>query len=233
MGRNNEPSFEIEVRAVTSWIWRAIVFAGIGLGSSGVLAAESTGAAPESAPVQAIWKPQTIVFHFQSFTTFYSCDALEAKLERILRQMGADVVVRVRSADCGRGPVRTPRAEIQLMSPIEATPEALAELKKNESQRELITRIRGNRAEMAQLTEQFPAQWKRVSIGRGRGGPDIEPGDCELLEQVRRRIVPKLAVRVIEADSPCPPNSPSLTRPTLIVEALMEMPKPDDAKAKE
>lgn len=213
--------------------WRAIIFASLVIGAANALAAEQTEAAEESAPVQAVWKPQTLTFHFQSFTTFYSCDSLEAKLSQILRQMGADAVVRVRSADCGRGPVKLPRADIQLMSPVEATPEALAELKDSESERELIARIRGNRAEMAQLAEQFPAQWKRVSIGRGRGALSIEPGDCELLEQVRRKIVPKLAVRVIEADAPCPPNAPSLTRPTLIVEALIEMPKPDDAKAKD
>ena len=208
----------------------AIATTALALGPQLARSAEEPDAKQESAPVQAIWKPQDLTFHFQSFTTFYSCDSLEAKLEQILRQIGAEAIVRVRSADCGRGPVRLPRADIQLISPVAATPEALAELKGSESERELIARIRGNRAEAAQMAEQCPAQWQRVSVGRGRDAPSIEPGDCELLEQVRRKIIPKLAVRVIESDAPCPPNSPGITRPTLIVEALIEMPKPDDAQ---
>jgi hypothetical protein len=195
------------------------------------MAAEGAAELP-SAPVQAVWKSQTLIFNYQSFSTFYSCESLEEKLEQILRQVGAEVVVRVRSADCGRGPVRMPRAEIQIVSPVEATPEVMAELKKGETHRELIARIRGNRAEAAAATEQFPAQWQRVHIGRGRGTLNLEAGDCELVEQVRRRILPQLAVRVVEHDTPCPPNSPGFTRPKLVVDALIEMPKPDDVEGK-
>lgn len=221
---------------MTAQMWKVACVAVLAMsfGSASMAAQEGANPAPsiQSAPIQAVWQPQKLVFHYQSFTTFYSCDSLEEKLEQILRQVGADAVVRVRSADCGRGPVRMPRAEIQLVAPVEATPEVLAELKKGETHRELIARVRGNRAEAAAASEQFPAQWKRVQVGRGRGSANLESGDCELVEQVRRRILPQLAVRVVEADGPCAPNSPSLTRPTLIVDALVEMPKPDEVKAK-
>lgn len=190
-------------------------------------AAEAEGRSTE--PVQAVWKPQRFVFYYQSFTTFYSCDSLEGKLEQILAQLGARADVRVRAADCGRGPVQMPRAEIELISPVEATPEALAELKKGAATRELAARVSGDRARAVELAEQFPAQWKRVTIGRGRGAPVLESGDCELLDQVHRKIIPRLAVKVIEVDTPCPPNAPSVTRPSIVVEALTEMPKPDEA----
>lgn len=186
-------------------------------------------AAEGSAPVQAIWKPQQFNFHYQSFTTFYSCDALESKLQQILKQLGAQAEVRVRSADCGRGPVRMPRAEIELIAPVEATPEAIAELKKGQSRRELAAKVAGERAKAMELAEQFPAQWRRVTIGRGRDSPSLESGDCELLDQVRRRILPKLAVRVVQDNTPCPPNTSTLTRPSIVVDALIEVPKPDDA----
>lgn len=187
--------------------------------------------ADEAAPVQAIWKPQEFTFYYQSFTTFYSCESLENKLEQILRQMGVKAQVRVRSVDCGRGPVRFPQAEIQLLAPVEATPEALEELKKGESKRELIARVSGDRAKVAELTEQFPAQWQRVTIGRWRGTASLEGGDCELLDQVKRKILPKLAVRVVEDSMPCPASPNPLVRPTLVVDALIPMPKPDDAPA--
>jgi hypothetical protein len=191
------------------------------------MALMGAASAQESPEVEAVWKPQELTFHFQSFNIFYSCDSLESKLEQILKQVGANAVVRVRSPDCGRGPVRLPRAEIQLMSPVEATVDALADLKRNETQRDLAARVAGKTAEAEELEKPFAAQWKRVSIGKSRDTPSLENGDCELLDQVRRKIFPKLAVRVVEENSPCPPNSPSLTRPTMIVDALTKMPDPD------
>ena len=188
-------------------------------------------AAEDAAPVQAIWKPQEFTFHYQSFTTFYSCESLEAKLSQILEQLGAKGQVRVRSADCGRGPVRMPRAEITLISPVEATPEAIAEVKKGATRRELAARVAGERAQAVELTEQFPAQWKRVTVGRGRDSVQLEGGDCELLDQVRRKILPKLAARVVQDNTPCPPNTSTMTRPSLVVDVLVEVPKPDDAPA--
>lgn len=180
--------------------------------------------------VQAVWKPQEFSFQFQSFNVFYSCESLEAKLEQILKQVGAQAVVRVRSPDCGHGPARMPRADIQLRSPVEATPDALAELKQNESKRDLAARVAGKSAEAEESEKPFAAQWQRVSIGKGRTIPSLESGDCELIDQVRRKIFPKLAVRVVESNSPCPTNSPSLTRPTMVVDALTRMPEPDETK---
>lgn len=201
----------------------------LAIGALVALGAGHVGAEESSKPVQAIWKPQEIVFYFQSFTTFYSCGTLEDKLEQILGQVGAQAEVRVRAPGCGSGPVSSPRAEIRLISPVEATAEALAEAKKGESTRELVARLAGDRARAAELKKKFPAQWQRVTIGRGHDAPSVAGGDCELLEQVRRKILPQLAVRVIEGDTPCPPNPSSLHRPNLVVDALIEMPKPDEA----
>lgn len=177
-------------------------------------------------PVQAIWKPQEFTFHYQSFTTFYSCESLETKLEQILSELGAKARVRVRDVDCGRGPVRAPRAEIQIISPVEATPEAIAELKKTESRRELAARVSGAKA--LDLAEEFPAHWKQIKIAPSRAFSSLQDGDCELLDQVRRKVLPKLAVRVADHHTPCPPNTPTISRPSITVEALVEMPKPDD-----
>lgn len=124
-----------------------------------------------------------------------------------------------------------PRAEITLISPVEATPEAIAEVKKGATRRELAARVAGERAQAVELTEQFPAQWKRVTIGRGRDSVQLEGGDCELLDQVRRKILPKLAARVVQDNTPCPPNTSTMTRPSLVVDVLVEVPKPDDAPA--
>ncbi len=182
-------------------------------------------------PVQAIWKDQEFAFYFQSQTTFYSCSSLEAKLERILRALGATARVRVRSVDCQSGPVRMPRVVVNARTPIEATPQALAERNKGKSKRELAARVRGESEDVEALAE-FPAQWKSISLSRGAVG--LEPGDCELIDELRRKVLPRLAVRIVEDGTHCTPHQLAIGQPQLEVQALVALPKPDqpqDAQA--
>lgn len=189
-------------------------------------AAEGTeGGAPAADPVQAIWKHQEISFYFQSFTTFYSCTGLEGKLERIMRELGVHADVRVRSADCPSSVARMPRVVMRVVGPVEATPESLAERDKNKSVRELVERVKGKSDRRFDSLDQFPAQWRRVSLTRGR--LDLQPGDCELIEEIQKKVLPKLAVRVVDDDLQCSPNQLTLGQPRLEVDALKEVPKPD------
>jgi hypothetical protein len=192
------------------------------------LLADARAAEPGSPePVQAIWKHQEFSFFFHSQTTFYSCSSLEAKLKRILRALGAQSRVKVRSIECLSSPgiARAPRVTLNVVAPVEATPDAVAERDKDKSTRELAARVRGEAQDPAYF-EPFPAQWKRVSVGRGR--PGLEPGDCDLLDQVRRQVLPKLAVRVLKDQVHCPRDQVSVGQPQLEVEALVALPKPDE-----
>ena len=119
-----------------------------------------------------------------------------------------------------------PRVIIDVTSPVEATPAAIAERDKGKSTRELAARVQGKSAEDAASDDQFPAQWKRLSLSRGK--LDIEPGDCELIDELRRKVLPKLAVRIVESNVQCSPHQVSLGQPQLEIEALVEIPKPDD-----
>jgi hypothetical protein len=199
---------------------------GLLLGSSPASAAEEQ-ATPET--VQAIWKDQEISFFFQSQTTFYSCSSLEEKVRRILKALGATAVVRARSVDCTRGPVRMPRVTVTVHSPVEATPAALAESDKNKSTRELAARVRGEKEDPEALAP-FPAQWKRVTLKRGE--VNLEPGDCELIDELRRKVLPRLAIRLVKDDTHCTPHQVTLGQPQLEVEALVALPKPDEKEKK-
>ena len=180
----------------------------------------------QTTPVKAIWKQQEISFYFQSFTTFYSCYSLEDRIERLLKELGARAKVRVRAADCPNAVARMPRVIIDVTSPVEATAAAIAERDKGKSTRELAARVQGKSAEDAAFADPFPAQWKRLSLSRGK--LDIEPGDCELIDELRRKVLPKLAVRIVESNVQCSPHQVSLGQPQLEIEALVEIPKPDD-----
>ena len=202
------------------------ILLGVSLGARG---AEQAASKPASEPVQAIWKDQELAFYFQSQTTFYSCSSLEAKLERILKALGAHARVKVRSVDCTSGMriPRMPRVIVTMSSPVEATPEALADRDKNKSTRELAARVRGEKEDPAALAP-FPAQWQRVTLSRGK--VNLEPGDCELIEELRRKVLPRLAVRLVKDNTHCTPHQVTIGQPQLEVDALMALPKPDEAQ---
>ena len=212
-----------------AWVSIPLIFLALSVALSVQRAAAADASAPSTdvQPVEAIWKQQEFSVHFQSFTTFYSCTGLESKLERLLKALGAqDAKVRVRSPECPTTVARMPRVMVQARSPVEATPEAIAERDKNKSTRELAARVQGKSGEASEITEQFPATWKRVSLSRGSLG--LEPGDCELIDELRRKVLPRLQVRVINDKVSCSPNSIQLGQPQLEVEALVAQPKPDE-----
>jgi hypothetical protein len=215
-----------------SLLWLTLLFSLPAVGVAEDQAAEPEAQAATAAdPVQAIWKHQEIAFYFQSFTTFYSCTGLESKLERIMRELGVHAQVKVRSADCPYSVARMPRVVMQVISPVEATPAALAERDKTKSVRELAQRVRGKKSEHPlDSLEEFPAQWRRVSLTRGR--LDLQPGDCELIEELQKKVLPKLAIRTVQDDVQCSPNQLTLGQPRLEVDALVELPKPDEAEGK-
>lgn len=187
---------------------------------------------PDATSVQAIWKPQELSFNYQSFTTFYSCSSLETKVKRVLIALGAhrDLKVRTRGCMSMNEIARMPSVEIELISPVEATPEALAELDKTRSTRELVARVKGDSKQAEVEEEQFGAHWKRVSLSRGK--LNLEPGDCELIDQLKKKVLPKLAIRVIDDGVECAPNQVSMNQPRLVVEALSKLPSADEAAAK-
>ena len=207
--------------------YASVVWLTLFIGMPAAFAAEPAPAPVAAEPVQAIWKHQEISFYFQSFTTFYSCTGLEGKVARVLKALGVHAQVRVRSADCPSSVARMPRVVLKVISPVEATPEALADRDKNKSVRELAERVKGKSKNPNPLDslEQFPAQWRRVSLTRGR--LDLDPGDCELIEELKKKVLPQLAVRVTDDDLQCSPNQLTLGQPRLVVEALVEMPKAD------
>jgi hypothetical protein len=114
---------------------------------------------------------------------------------------------------------------------VEATPEALAELDKTRSTRELVARVRGDSKQAQLAAAPFPAHWKRVSLSRGK--LNLEPGDCELIEQLNKKVFPKLAIRVVDDTVGCTPHGTSMKQPRLVVEVLAPLPTADEAQQKE
>lgn len=179
---------------------------------------------PDAAVVEAVWKPQRINFVYRGYSTLYTCGGLQAKLEKILTTVGARGGVDLRAYSCDDA-LSIARFEIALTSPVEATPENVEELTTYDARDALIARVRGERLASAEDLQRFPAVWKTISFARSRE-LRLEPGDCELVLQLRRHILPRMSVQIVSDRVRCSEFG-NIGRPQLTVSALV----PVEAKA--
>lgn len=180
----------------------------------------STDAPPA---VGAVWIERDVTFAYMGFTSHYSCDGLRDKVRLVLRQLGASPDLKVTPRNCTKayGPEWTPAVRIVASFPAEATPELMAELAASAPERELAARVSGKSA--TEATARFPARWKRVEFESSRID-DIQDGDCELMEQLRKSVFDEIGVRVLEYDVNCVPHQVSLGAVRMAVEVLEPMP---------
>ena len=144
--------------------------------------------------VEAVWKVQSLSFAYSGYATVYSCDALIAKVRVILQSLGARKVLRIRSSGC-MDMVTHGRMDIALESPVEATPENIEALTTYDTRagagRAGAQRATGSRGRGAALRGDVE---DRLHVARNR--LELGPSDCELVEQLSRNVLPRMAIRV-------------------------------------
>lgn len=174
--------------------------------------------------VTAVWKAQQVNFEYRGYSTMYSCRSLEDKLEIILRTVGARENVRLQSYICDEQ-LGIARFQISMQSPVVASEENIRELTTHDSKDELVARVNGAQLPSAADLERFPAVWKKVSFARDRY-MRLERGDCELVEQLRRQILPRMSVQVVKDNIRCSSAFGNIGSPRLIVSALVPAKEP-------
>ena len=90
---------------------------------------------------------------------------------------------------------------------------------KGKSKRELPRGWSAGESEDPAALAPFPAQWKRVSLSSGRAS-DLEPGDCELIDELRRKVCRSSPCASSRTDCTARRNQLTLGQPQLEVEAL-------------
>ena len=156
--------------------------------------------AEESPPIWAVWTPKELRFVYMGFTSHYSCDGLRDKMRAILLQLGARPDLDIRAVPCsgnfGR-PTEFPgvTAKMNVLKPWDAGSANAA-------------------------ATPVPAHWKLVEISTDRD-PLREAGDCELIEQVKSRVLPLFTTRHIEYHSTCIPNQLTVGGTVLKAEVLI------------
>jgi hypothetical protein len=192
--------------------------------------ADASGPVPElsadgsdpSRTVKAIWVAREVSFTYFSTTSLYYCDGLREKVKWVMKQVGVmdGYKVRIRScfnsggSDVSFGPIldplsrveQSPRVVIEAVVPQRVTPELLTRLSERESERELIARVRGEATVVDNAEAQFAASTRQVTFDDGSRRGRIEPGDCELIEQMRDSVFVPLGFRIVEDKMACAPN---------------------------
>ena len=164
---------------------------------SGSALADTPG---QAAGTMAVWTPKTLRFTYMGFTARYSCDGLRDKIRSTLVKFGARPDLDVRSTGCAGGfgrPSPFPGVTVTLNVLIPAD------------------------AKSAQAkTPTVPAHWQLVDLAASRDPLDVA-GDCELIEQIKQRILPLFSTRNIDYHSTCIPNQLQLGGTQLKAEFLV------------
>jgi hypothetical protein len=203
-------------------------------------------AATAAEQVAAVLKTHEVQFIYRSIVNVLACDELRTHIAAILRALGARDDVRVRINDCQIVVIRddietswdranrdyptdifrdrtfdqrqTSHVRVQVMVPIEATPQVLAEIEKDKSRRDLISRVTGDPAPALNDAIVFPAERKQVTLPHG--AIRLRPEHCELLEQMIPSVFRELGIRVVRKQFSCDRYGRSRMSPRLTVEVL-------------
>jgi hypothetical protein len=137
--------------------------------------------AAQQPTVDASWHKQELQFTYTGFTTNYTCDGLQGKLKLLLRLAGArpDADVRV--------PCTSPAGSPQRSSTVLLTLHTLAP------------------AAAADANAATTGVWKDVAWRAG-SPRELDAGDCELVDEFSRRILPLFTTRNVENRMTCTPG---------------------------
>ncbi len=206
---------------------RSILNRHVGTGLALVLFASTASATTQAiaagedatSTASAVWVEREAELVYMGFTSYYSCDGLRDKVRRVLNDLGMGAGLKLSARNCIRltGPEVMPSVRIVAQVPTEATPEVLAQIESEAGTRELVARVKG--VAPVEATAQFPAQRRLVVLEADPLG-DLQAGDCELVEQLRDRVFPKLGVRVVEDRTRCSPRQLTLGSIHTVVEVL-------------
>jgi hypothetical protein len=185
---------------------RQAVLAALALSLAAWVAAAESPAPPADAQ-PAVWTKKELNFVFMGFTAHYSCDGLRDKIRRVLSELGAREGFEVDYSGCSSSfgkpdPFPGVRIRMHTLQPAGASDKS---------------------------ADVVGARWRRVDLHLDRD-PVWEASDCELLEQIKQKILPLFTTRNLDFASNCVPHQAHLgTR--LAADLLFPDPKSDKALA--
>jgi hypothetical protein len=199
---------------------------------AGAGAAEPAAQGPES----GVWVRREVSFTYLGFTSHYTCDGLESKVRTLLKLAGARNDMKVVSYGCGGrfelSPFPAVRAQFWTFSPGErpAGTAAAAPSDAPPGAAGSPAKQLGRDAPKLKRGDQPPppepgtAAWKTVRIDGRTPSQTIEAGDCELVEQFAREVLPLFTTRNLDNQTRCTPHQSSPFDVRLAFDVLAPVP---------
>ncbi len=156
----------------------------------------------EAAPVEAQWEVYQVRFRYTGMSSHYTCQGMENTLKRLLRLIGArdDMRVEARCSSFSRIE-RFQRVNMAFALPVPRDTTDISD-------------------------EVFPAEWQEVRVS-GVSSRYLDDGDCELLEEFERQVMPKLNIENTGRKIRCVPFKREFNRVNLRVKALIAQEQPE------
>lgn len=143
----------------------------------------------------AVWVQKEVNFRYVGFTTKYTCDGLRDKMRRILLWLGTRDDLKMTGYGCigVNSPETTPgvRIVMHVLQPASAT-----------------------------AGQTVAAHWKRVDLLAAHDLLDAA-GDCELISQLNRDVLPLFAARDVDYSATCSVHTPLVGGTRLKVNVLV------------
>ena len=186
----------------------AVAVAGVGLSAAAVAAAE--------APVEGTWAKHQDTFTFMGFTSRYSCDGLQSKLTVLLKLAGARPDFKISSTCASPGGVpdriATVRMTYHTLSPAGAPPPA-------------PSKDAAGKHQAQEPPEPGVGAWRSIEL-TARAPRDIDSGDCELVDQFAKEILPTFTTRDLVNKMSCVPHQSNPSGIYLKFSVLGALPPP-------
>jgi hypothetical protein len=167
-------------------------------------------------PVPAVWKEQRLDFSYMGRSARYSCEGLRDKMRSLLLDLGARRDLKVALLACNEStPLRRgylgPRLSIVFSSPV--LPDAAAQPL--------------HAGDLSAVEARYESFTLTSDAFRNYG-----VGDCELVEEFARQILPKFATKDVKQDITCIPYQASGSRFFVRGEILRAAGGPGTAKGR-
>jgi len=131
--------------------------------------------------------------------------------------LGAHQDVRIVGGTCV--PDSAVALDVAFRSPVEATEENVRAITAYSSTEQLVARVQGKSLPGAADLQRFNAEWREISFAHDRQ-LSLGPSDCDLIDSVRKQLLPKMSVRIVHNRTHCVGGS-LLSAPRLTVSALV------------
>jgi hypothetical protein len=167
----------------------------------GLLACSAAWADSTDGGQSAVWTQKEFRFTYQGFTTKYSCDGLRDKMRTILLQLGARKQdLKVNESGCvGNSGVPDPFPGVSVKMSVLVPADSSA-------------------------AGAVPSHWKAADLKLDSSSL-AEAGECELVEQVKQKVLPFFTTRNVDLKNDCVPHqlTPGGTRLSAEVLAADQM----------